>query len=218
MNSRLLGWRPLSLLTVALAILLLALGCQQGKKPPEGAKPGPGTAQLPQQMLDALHGKQPEGAQAPGAPMPPMAMPQGAPQGMGPGMMQGAPQGMPGGVPRVPGNIIVPEQVKKGWKAVVVQVVEAGGATKDYRIAINDQLIIPGSGLTLKVESFLPDFKMTPQGITSLSNEPKNPAARVVVVEGGKTIFKGWLFKLFPEAHPFQHPKYRLLLKDWVAA
>jgi len=216
-----LRWRPLALLTVAVVLVALAAGCQkkeQAPPQPQGAKPAAGpTAQMPQSMLDALHGKQPEGP-APGAPMmPPGGMP---PQGMPPqGMAQGMPPGGGGmGMPKVARQVIVPEAVKRSWKGIVVQVAEAGKGTKDYQVPIHGQLAIPGSGLTLTVEDFLPDFKMTPQGITSLSNEPKNPAAKVVVVEGGKPIFKGWLFKLFPEAHPFQHPKYHLVLKSGVAA
>ncbi len=221
MSSPVSGRRLLAVVMVTAVLLLLAAGCQQKQQnapQAEGSKPAAATAQLPQPMLDALHGKAPGGQTAPPQGMPgmppqgmPMAMPQGG--GMSPGGMK-----MPGGMPRVPSTIIVSDEIKRSWKAVVVQVSEAGGATKDYRVPINGQLAIPGSGLTLKVEGFLPDFKMTAAGITSLSNTPKNPAARVMVVEGGKTIFKGWLFKLFPEAHPFQHPKYRVILKDAVAA
>jgi hypothetical protein len=220
MKLPLLGWRSLAFIAVVFAALLLATACQQNKQQPpqaqgEKAAAEP-TAQLPQNMLDALHGKRADGSPAPAEGTPP-GMP---PQGM---MAKGAPAGMAGGMPggmkpHVPAAVIVPEAVKKGWKAVVLQVIEKGGATKDYKIPINGEMAIPGSSLTVKVESFLPDFKMTQQGITSLSNQPKNPAAKVRVVEGGKPVFNGWLFKMFPEAHPFEHPKYRMILKDYVAA
>jgi hypothetical protein len=206
------GWRPLALLTAALAVFLLASGCQQGKAPQqqkEGKSARDATAEIPQPMLDALHGKRPEDVPAPAMPPAPPSM---APEA------QAAPGRMPVGMPRVPAKVTVPDEVKKAWKAVIVEVAEAGGATKDYKVTVPGEITIPGSGLRLKVESFLPDFKMTPGGITSLSNEPNNPAARVEVVEDGKTVFKGWLFKLYPEAHPFQHPKYRVVLKDWVAS
>jgi len=206
------GWRSLALLTAALAGFRLASGCQQGKAPQqqkESKSARDATAEIPQPMLDALHGKRPEDAPAP-------AMPPASPS-MAPGA-QAAPGRMPVGMPRVPSKVTVPDEVKKAWKAVIVEVAEVGGAPKDYQVAVPGAITIPGSGLRLKVESFLPDFKMTPGGITSLSKEPNNPAARVEVVEGGKTVFKGWLFKLYPEAHPFQHPKYRVVLKDWVAS
>jgi hypothetical protein len=37
-------------------------------------------------------------------------------------------------------------------------------------------------------------------------------------MEGGKEIFKGWLFVRFPEAHPFEHPKYALRLVELLPA
>jgi hypothetical protein len=221
MNSSSLGWRPLIIVVAVLAIFVLAAGCQQKQEPakPEGNQPAGPTAQMPQNMLDALHGKQPEGGAQmtpPPGGMPPAGM---APAGMAQGgMAQGGAPGMPAGMPKVARQVVVSEAVKKGWKGVVVQVTEKGGASKDYQVAIHGKLDIPGSSLTVQVEEFLPDFKMTPQGITSVSNEPKNPAVKVVVVEGGKPVFKGWLFKMFPDAHPFQHPKYHLSLKNGVAA
>jgi len=243
MKTPKLGWRPLLIAAGAVAVLTLIVGgCQQKQQPPQpqqGEKPavaGSPMAQMPQNMLDALHGKRPEGAPAqaampqgmmPSQGMPPQGMPpQGMPGGMPPqgmppqGMAGGMPPqgGMPGGMPKVVRKVSVPDSVKKGWKAVVVQVAESGGAAKDYQVPVGGKITIPGSALTVQVESFLPDFKMTPQGITSMSNDPKNPAAQVVVLDGGKPVFKGWLFKLYPDAHPFQHPKYHLTLKNGVAA
>jgi hypothetical protein len=54
--------------------------------------------------------------------------------------------------------------------------------------------------------------------LTSQSNEPKNPAAQIRVSEGGKEIFKGWLFALYPTTHAFQHPRYGFTLKGYVPA
>lgn len=212
-----LGWRTLSVVAVAAVMVILALGCQQQQQQqppqPEGQQAASPTAQMPQGMLDALHGKKPEGETGISAPpgMPPAGMP---PQGAG---AQAGPA-MPMGMPKVAREVVVPEAVKNAWKSVTLEVAEAGGAKKDYDVAIHGKLDIPGSGLSVQVVEFLPDFKMTPQGITSATNEPKNPAAKVIVVEGGKQIYKGWLFKLYPEAHPFQHPKYQLSLKGWKAA
>ncbi|MFH0808914.1 MAG: hypothetical protein V2A77_00355 [Pseudomonadota bacterium] len=241
MNSPVHGWWPRAVVAAGTVSLMFVLACQQqSEKPSEatgGQKAASPTAQMPQNMLDALHGKtgetpslQPQGPMpAPGQTVPPQGMaapsmqgvPQQGMQGMPNKGVQGMPKGMKGMPMRlgaVPKKIVVPAQVKNGWKAVVLEMTETGGASKSYEIAVNGGMAVPGSGLTLKVVSFLPDFKMTAEGFTSSSNEPKNPAAKVVVVEKGKTIFEGWLFKLHPDVHPFQHPKYRLTLKNGVAA
>jgi len=59
---------------------------------------------------------------------------------------------------------------------------------------------------------------MSSQGIITLSDEPKNPAAQVAISEDGEVIFEGWLFKLYPEVHAFQHPRYTIILKNHIRA
>ena len=54
--------------------------------------------------------------------------------------------------------------------------------------------------------------------ITSRSEKLNNPAAQVKITEGGKDVFKGWMFAKFPETHAFEHPKYGLKLVDFVPA
>ncbi|HDZ88696.1 MAG TPA: DUF2155 domain-containing protein, partial [Nitrospirae bacterium] len=40
----------------------------------------------------------------------------------------------------------------------------------------------------------------------------------VTVLDGGREIFKGWLYSKFPTIHPFQHDKYGLTLKEAVTS
>jgi len=82
--------------------------------------------------------------------------------------------------------------------------------------AVRCHFSVPGSNLKITVGEFLPDFKMEGLNITSLSNDPNNPAVNVKVFEGDKEVFKGWLYSKFPAIHPFEHPTYALLLKDGV--
>lgn len=113
--------------------------------------------------------------------------------------------------------VVVPREVQGKWKAVVIAVVNKQTSTeKDYVVDINKDLAVPSSKIRIKVLNFLPDFSMSPQGITSLSNEPKNPAAQVAVYEGGKNIFEGWLFEKHPQIHPFQHKVYAIVLKNQI--
>ncbi|HJV36807.1 DUF2155 domain-containing protein [Geomonas sp.] len=121
--------------------------------------------------------------------------------------------------PRSASVVVVPESVKGKWKAVKIQVAEkTGGRQEIYTVPIGSEFKLPGSKLSITVENFLPAFVMEGTTLTSESNELKNPAAQLSVREGGKEIFKGWLFSLYPTTHAFQHPQYGFTLVDYVPA
>jgi len=114
-------------------------------------------------------------------------------------------------------QVIVPANVKGKWGAVKI-VVEDKTTKKaqEFTVKLNSDLQIPNSNLKVAVGDFLPDFKMDVGTITSTSNEPNNPAVSIKVFEGGKEVFKGWLYAKFPAIHPFEHPKVGLGLKEGV--
>jgi hypothetical protein len=115
--------------------------------------------------------------------------------------------------------VVVPDSVKGKWSAVKIAVVNKERNKESvYTVAIGSEVNIADSGLTIKVDNFLPHFMMSGTTLTSQSNEPKNPAAQIRISEGGKEIFKGWLFSLYPTTHAFQHPKYGFALVDFLPA
>ncbi len=158
-------------------------------------------------------------------------LPPGHP-GVGPQGMQGQPgmppQGMPAGqpqivVPKGELNITLPDTVKGKWKAVVLTVEDKDSKkTTDYTVGLHSDFKIPNSNLKVTVGDFFPDFRMSGNDITSASNEPNMPAVGIRVAENGKQIFPapnkkwGWLFTKFPTMHPFEHPKYAIVLKAGV--
>jgi hypothetical protein len=148
--------------------------------------------------------------------------PAGAPGQQGqlpPGHPAPSQQPQPGGVvmPKGEMKVALPDAVKGKWKGVVL-VIEDKATKKSSELTanLNSDVKIPNSNLTVKVGDFLPDFKMEGLSITSTSNELNNPAVKVVVMEGDKEVFKGWLYSKFPTIHPFEHPKYAMLLKSGV--
>ncbi len=114
-------------------------------------------------------------------------------------------------------EIVVPDDVKKTWKAVVLELTDRK-ENKSQEITVNIGETVTVGDLEITVQSFLPAFTMGGGVITSKSNETENPAARLVIKDKGVEVFSGWLFSLYPEAHPFQHERYALLLKDFVKA
>ena len=178
------------LAVACIVVLLFAAGACKKK---EQAPPQPG---VPGQQLP------------PGHPQPGQQLPPGHPQSGGPG----APM-----MPKGETVVNIPDAVKGKWKAVVITIEDKKAKkSSDYTITLGSDLKVPNSNLNISVSEFLPDFKMDGLNITSVSNEPNNPAVRVKVTEGGKEIFKGWLYQKFPTIHPFEHQQFGLALKSAV--
>ena len=115
--------------------------------------------------------------------------------------------------------VMVPEGVKGKWKDIKVEAMNKQTNQKStITVPMGGEVDIPGSKIKVKAENFLPEFKMEGASITSASNDPKNPAAQIVVTEDGKEVFKGWLFTLYPSTHPFEHPNYSLTLVGYDPA
>jgi hypothetical protein len=119
-------------------------------------------------------------------------------------------------------QVVVPPDVEEEWSAVKLLVEDKKlNKTREVTVQIGGEFNISDSNLTVKVEHFLPDFKMSGPIITSGSNLPKNPAVGVIILEDGMQIFPesgkwGWLYSKFPTIHPFQHERFGLKLKDGV--
>jgi len=121
--------------------------------------------------------------------------------------------------PKKESVVVVPAIVKGKWKAVKIAVTDKNTQKKTlYTVDIGSQVSLPGSNLVVKVENFLPQFIIEGTHLTSQTNEPKNPAAQIIVMDGGKEIYKGWLFSLYPDTHKFEHPKFGFTLVDFIPA
>jgi hypothetical protein len=122
-------------------------------------------------------------------------------------------------------QVVVPENVKGKWSSVKL-LIEDKEAKKvqEYTVKLNSEWKIPGSNLKVTVGEFLPDFTMDGDKITSGSSEMNNPVVGIKVTEGDKQIFPapgkqwGWLWsrKELQSMHPFEHPKYNIMLKEPV--
>ncbi len=134
--------------------------------------------------------------------------------------MQGGmpPAGMPAEMPKVDRTITVPKEVAAKWSAVKLAVEDKVAKNgKEYTVAIGSELAVPNTKVKIKVLAFLPDFKMGEKDITSASDKPNNPAVQVAVTEPGKEEWKGWLYSLHPDIHPFTHDKLAITLVGGVS-
>jgi len=114
-------------------------------------------------------------------------------------------------------RVVLPESVQGKWSAVKIAVQDKEKNQREvYTVDIGRAISLSEGDLTLKVENFLPYFQMDGMTLTSASNELKNPAARIVMYQDGRQIFRGWLFSLYPNTHAFQHPRFSCSLVDFV--
>ncbi|MDH4228610.1 MAG: DUF2155 domain-containing protein [Nitrospirota bacterium] len=117
------------------------------------------------------------------------------------------------------GSVVVAPEVRAKWKAATFILVDRGAsAAREVTIKVGGSYDVPGGNLRISVIEFLPDLRIDNNIYTSASNDPNNPASRVVILEGGKEIFDGWLFAEFPQVHHFEHPRFGVTLKEGVAA
>jgi len=135
-------------------------------------------------------------------------------------------QGMPPhGVPqqqKMERKVVVPAEVKNAWSAVKIVVHDkTTNKQQDFTVEIGKELSVPDSNLKIKVVHFLPDFKMTDQTITSVSNDSNNPSAGVIIYDNNQQVFPpsgelGWLYSNLPAVHPFQHERFEVTLKEGI--
>jgi hypothetical protein len=122
------------------------------------------------------------------------------------------------GMPKVEHTVIVSKEVQAKWKAVKILIEDKADKTsKEYTVNVGSDLAVPNTSISIKVFAFIPHFSMSDKEITSKSNEPKMPAAQVLIQEPGKPEWKGWLFSTVPDLHPLEHETLGVKLAGGVA-
>jgi hypothetical protein len=115
-------------------------------------------------------------------------------------------------------DVIVPPAVEGKWKAVKIMVRNKADEEKSkmQMVDLGSSFMIDGAPLKVTVGPFLPNFVMDRATYTSGGNELANPAVRLVIEEGDKTVFEGWAFAKFPGMYAFEHETYSLQLMDFI--
>ena len=126
------------------------------------------------------------------------------------------PKGHPQAVQR---QVIVPDFVKGRWSGVVLRIEDRKDKhTWEVTLPLGKRVGVTGTPFEIEVQYFLPSFFMDDTRITSVSNQPKNPAAKIAVYEADKKLHEGWIFALMPEVHAFRHKRFGIFLVRGVEA
>lgn len=118
-----------------------------------------------------------------------------------------------------PAKVIdIPADVQAMYKGLIVSIVDKkSNKETDTEVLIGQKVDVAGTPVSVEIEAYLPDFVMDEAGkITSKSTEEGNPAAKVKIYKAGAMVFEGWLFKNFPDIHPFEDADYGVSLKNSV--
>lgn len=105
------------------------------------------------------------------------------------------------------------DEVKVKWKEVKLDVTDSSAKfPESVTIKVGGSANIGKNGATLKVVAFVPDYAMSDNNIVSRSNDLKNPAVLLELLEGGKVVVRGWVFNKFPDFNSFNSAKFKVAL------
>ena len=109
-------------------------------------------------------------------------------------------------------TVSLTSEVKAKWKEVKLELVDnASGAKESVTIKVGGDVKLK-EGVKLKVDALVPDYAIAENTIESRSNEARNPAVLLELVEGDKTVARGWIFRDFPEFNSYNDGKFTIKL------
>ncbi len=116
-------------------------------------------------------------------------------------------------------QISLPPEIENAWSGIRIRVIRVEDQSSEtFEVQLGGSTVLGESGLILSAESFVPDFVMDEDGITSRSEATDNPAARVQISDGGSFQYEGWLFAAMPGIDADPHPVYQIQLLEGIPA
>lgn len=113
-------------------------------------------------------------------------------------------------------QVVVPDEVQQKFGAVTLTMKRRPEA-KEQRLTLKLGTTQTSGELTVTARDYLPAFVMQAATITSDGVEESNPALWVEVVEGKTLLYRGWLFRDYPELNPPQDPAFEIRLVEALA-
>ncbi len=110
-------------------------------------------------------------------------------------------------------EVVLSDDVKAKWNEVKMEITDTSSKAAEMLTAkVGATVPLKKDGFKLKVEAFVPDYAIVEDHIESRSNEPKNPAVLVDLMDGDKTVARGWVFREFPEFNSYNNDAIHIAL------
>ncbi len=107
-------------------------------------------------------------------------------------------------------DVRLSDALRAKWSTVEIEVTE-GGNKKEILITVGRKTKI-GKNYSILVDAFIPEYTMFEDHIGTRGDEPKNPAIRVELFDGDKSLQRGWVFKKLADFNSYNSDKVGVVL------
>jgi hypothetical protein len=107
-------------------------------------------------------------------------------------------------------DVRLSDALRAKWSTIELEVSENGQKTV-IKVKVGEKIKV-GAVYSVLVDVFIPEYAMYEDYIGTRGDEPKNPAIRVELFEGDKSLARGWVFKNLADFNSYQEEKLGVVL------
>jgi len=112
-------------------------------------------------------------------------------------------------------EVSISKEVRAKWTTAKLDITDASTKqTATVSVAVGKSVKLNDAGAKIRLEVIVPDYAIAENKIESRSNEAKNPAVLIEIVEGDKVTARGWVFRDFPEFNSYTDPRFPVVLVE----
>ena len=112
-------------------------------------------------------------------------------------------------------EVNISPEVKKKWTMAKLDITDASTKqTKTVTVTVSKAVQLNDAGLKIRLEVIVPDYAIAENRIESRSNEDKNPAALIEIIEGDNVVSRGWIFRDFPEFNSYTDLRFPVVFVE----
>ncbi|GMR05343.1 MAG: hypothetical protein BMS9Abin24_149 [Thermodesulfobacteriota bacterium] len=112
-------------------------------------------------------------------------------------------------------EVSIAPEVKKKWTMAKLSITDASTKrTETLTVAVGKAVQLNDAGLKLRLDVIVPDYAIAEDRIESRSNEDKNPAVLIELLDADKVVARGWVFRDFPEFNSYTDLRFPVVLVE----
>jgi len=112
-------------------------------------------------------------------------------------------------------KIKISDEVRAKWTGVGIRIIDnSTSASKTLKLGVGETVKLNDKGYKLRIVTLVPDYAVRGNNIESRSNDAKNPAVLVELIEGEKTLSRGWVFRDWADYNSFSDHRFNVVLES----